>query len=76
MTLTVDVLLNKTIYFDGKRDTTLKIKKIVSKSYKSEVNEEHISIVIELGSHQVGRFTPQAGSAKNISTGLINFFQK
>ena len=75
MNQTFDIPLTETISFDGKRDTTLKIEKIGSKSYGRKVNEEHVSIVIEPGSQYTGHFTPETGSAKNISTGLINCFK-
>ena len=38
MNQTFDIPLTETIYFDGKRDTTLKIEKIGSKSYTRKVN--------------------------------------
>ena len=66
MNQTFDIPLTDLIYFNGKRDATLKIQKIFSKSYKRKLNRDHI--VIESGSHYAGNLTPQTGSAKNICT--------
>ena len=53
----------------------LKLRKIFSKSYQRKVKEDHISIVIEPGSHFTWNFTPQTVRAKNTSTGFINCFK-
>ena len=59
--------LAETVYRDGKRGTILEIEKIGSKS--------HISILEEPGSQCFGNFTPQTGSVRTISDGIINFFK-
>lgn len=59
----------KSIYFDGRIDTTK-----VQATALRYVKEEHISLVQEPGSNYLGHIVPITGSAKNISSSIMDFF--
>ena len=59
------------LYFDGKKDSTLTPQKFGVGTHF--VREEHITLVAEPGSNDVGHFTPYSGKAKDVSEGLLEF---
>lgn len=58
------------IYFDGRKDKTLKIVSKGNKKYRKVVVEEHISVLKELGSLYVGYATPLQGTANSIERAI------
>lgn len=64
------------IYFDGRKDQTLKEIDFGGKRVKKTVQEEHISIINEPGSKYFGHISVETGSAKGISDGLYEFISK
>lgn len=58
------------LYFDGRKDKTLKIVKKGTKRYKQVVIEEHVSVIKEPESIYVGYVTPLQGTAKAIETSI------
>jgi hypothetical protein len=61
------------LYFDGRKDNTLKIVKNGVKLYRTMVKKEHISLVQEPGSIYMGYVVPHVGSAKGIQTAITGF---
>lgn len=61
------------LYFDGKKDKTLKIVKKGGKCYRTMVVEEHISLIQEPGSIYMGYVVPDVGTAKGIETAITGF---
>lgn len=59
------------LYFDGRKDVTIKIEKKAEKSYRKTVKEEHYSLIQEPGSIYIGHVTPSSGTAKSVSTSII-----
>ena len=51
------------IYFDGRKDLTLKEEKKGEKCYRKKVLEEHITLVVEPGSQYIGHYSLKSGSA-------------
>lgn len=58
------------IYFDGRKDKTLKIVSKGNKKYRKVVVEEHISVLKEPGSLYVGYATPLQGTANSIERAI------
>lgn len=61
------------IYFDGRKDKTILMKESESKRARTEVTEEHITVLSEPGSKYVGHFSLSSGSANDIVNGLFDF---
>ena len=61
------------IYFDGRKDTTLKNVREGSKYYRRTVKEEHISLIQEPESIYLNHISPEGSSAKEIATSISNF---
>lgn len=61
------------IYFDGRKDKTVMMIKSESKRARTEVTEEHITVLSEPGSKYIGHFSVSSGSANNIVNGLYDF---
>ena len=64
------------LYFDGRKDKTLIMKEAGSKKSRSEIVEEHITVLTEPGSRYLGHFSLSNGSASNIANGLYDFCLK
>ena len=62
------------LYFDGRRDDTVKQIKIGNKFYKKVVKEEHYSLLKEPGSEYVGHVSPVNGEAITICNTIIEYF--
>ena len=58
------------LYFDGKRDSTLKLVKKGVKRVKMTVIEDHYTIVLEPGSQYKAHVTPESSTAKDISSAM------
>ncbi|KAL3283435.1 hypothetical protein HHI36_006580, partial [Cryptolaemus montrouzieri] len=56
----------KGLYFDGRKDRTLKKEKKGSRFYRKDVTEEHICLEEEPGSKFLGHVLPSSGSADDI----------
>lgn len=65
----------QSIYFDGRKDKTIKHDIIDSKMYKKTVTEEHIVLMQEPNSHYIGHTSPASGSSANICSSIIDFLQ-
>lgn len=61
------------LYFDGRKDATLKQIEVGGKLIKKTVQEEHISIIKEPGSTYLGHISVKTGSAQAIANGLHDF---
>jgi hypothetical protein len=55
------------LYFDGRKDKTLKIVSKGRKKYRQTIIEEHISIIKEPGSTYIGYAVPSHGTAKSLA---------
>lgn len=53
----------RALYFDGRKDETLKIVKRNGVSYRRKVKEEHITLVEKPGSQYIGHVVPSSGKA-------------
>ena len=64
------------IYFDSRKEQTL--KKIGTASHQSTtfVNEEHYVLVSEPGNVFLKQITPISGKAKDVSAAISNFFDE
>lgn len=58
------------LYFDGRKDKTLKVVTKGGKRYRKVVVEEHISVLKEPGSLYVGYTTPLHGTARGIEMSI------
>lgn len=61
----------ESIYFDGRKDAT-RIRD--GQNHVKIIKEEHISIIQEPGSHFVCHVTPQLGTARCISSTIMDYF--
>lgn len=58
------------LYFDGRKDKTLKIVTKGTKRYRQVVIEEHVSVIKEPDSIYLGYVTPSQGTAKTIEISI------
>ena len=63
------------LYFDGRKDKTLVLKKHGKKFYRRTVMEEHYVLVQEPDCKYLGHITPKSSSAADISSGIIEFLK-
>ncbi|XP_050308327.1 uncharacterized protein LOC126744782 [Anthonomus grandis grandis] len=63
------------LYFDGRKDKTLKVMAKAGKKYRKVVVEEHISVLKEPGSLYVGYTTPLHGTARSIERSISALLQ-
>lgn len=63
------------IYFDGRKDTTLIQEQEGNKYYRKRIQEEHISLVEEPGSKYMGHLAVKSGSAREISDCIAQFIE-
>ena len=61
----------QTIYFDGRKDKTMKMEKCDTKYYKRTILEEHIVLIQEPESKYVGHVTPKSGTAENCAKSIL-----
>ncbi|CAH1968197.1 unnamed protein product [Acanthoscelides obtectus] len=64
------------LYFDGRKDKTLKIVKKNGKCYRTLTVEEHISLIQEPGSIYLGYVVPNVGTAKGIEISIAEFLTR
>lgn len=64
------------LYFDGRKDKTLKIIKKSGKCYRTLIVEEHISLIQEPGSIYLGYVVPNVGTAKGIEISIAEFLSR
>lgn len=64
------------IYFDGRKDKTLVQTKEGDTFHRKTITEEHIALISEPGSKYFGHFEVSSGTAKNITTNVLQFLQK
>lgn len=64
------------VYFDGKRDSTLIDEKRRNRIYREKIAEEHISVISKPDSKYVRHFTPGSGTARSIYSGILQLFTK
>lgn len=64
------------LYFDGRKDNTLKIDKVNNKCFRRTAKEEHFSIIQEPGSIYVGHVSPTTGTSKDIASALLDFLKE
>lgn len=62
----------ESIYFDGRKDTT-RVRH--GSNHVKIVKEEHISIIQEPDSNYVGHVTPAIGTARCVSSTVMDYFQ-
>ena len=60
------------LYFDGKQDIT----RFHRKGAKCLQKEEHITLISEPGTKFIGHITPKTGSASDITTAMMTYFNE
>lgn len=65
----------KALFFDGRKDKTLKITKRNGIRYRRTVTEEHITLLEEPESQYIGHTVPKSGKAIHIKDSICEFFQ-
>jgi hypothetical protein len=65
----------RSLYFDGRKDHTIKNTLKGSKWYRQKAVEEHISLIEEPGSKYIGHVTPKSGSAQDVKNSLLNYLK-
>lgn len=66
----------KNIYFDGRKDLTLKLKESNNKKTRTEVTEEHVTLIAEPGNIYLGHIVPNSGSARDIVKSILSFTEE
>lgn len=64
------------LYFDGRKDNTLKIDEVNNKCFRRTAKEEHYSIILEPGSIYVGHVSPSTGSSKVIASAILDYLKE
>ncbi|GBM43476.1 hypothetical protein AVEN_9437-1 [Araneus ventricosus] len=65
----------KELYFDGREDSTLIEEKVDTKRYTRKAKEEHLSRVEEPSLRYITHLSPSFGTARQISTTIIKYFE-
>ncbi|GBN00618.1 hypothetical protein AVEN_185919-1 [Araneus ventricosus] len=63
----------KGLYFDGRKDSTLREERVDTKIYTIKEKEEHLSLE-EPGSRYITHLSPSFGTAKQISSTIYRMF--
>lgn len=63
------------IFFDGRKDTTIVQEKRGKHFHRKIIKEEHVVILAEPGSLYMGHLTPKSGSAENIRKCIVTFLK-
>ena len=63
----------ETLYFDGRKDNTLKLEKKGTRWYQKTVNEEHITLICEPSGKFLTHLTPQS-SAQSITDFICKYY--
>ncbi|CAG9792258.1 unnamed protein product [Diatraea saccharalis] len=71
----IDAIVEKAIYFDGRKDKTLINDKIGDRYHHIEVLQKHISVLTESGSIYLGHTTPSRNTAKGITDSIISLLE-
>lgn len=61
------------LYFDGRKDETIKLKIQGKRTNQTLIQEEHVVLVEEPDSCYIGFVTPKSGTAHNITSAIIEF---
>ncbi|KAK0067238.1 hypothetical protein Bpfe_003336 [Biomphalaria pfeifferi] len=64
----------QTLYFDGRKDKTIKLEKKGSRWYRNVVTEEHITILNEPGGKLITHLAPKSSSARDIADCLYTYY--
>ncbi|CAH0551078.1 unnamed protein product [Brassicogethes aeneus] len=65
----------KGLYFDGRKDNTLRQEKVGNKYYRKTVKEEHLSLLQEPESVYIGHIVPASGTAINLCDAIRVFLE-
>lgn len=71
-----DVIIVRSIYFDGSKDNRLYQDKIGVKLYRSSKKEGHISLIRESDSKYIGHVMPMTGTGKNICENVVLYLSQ
>ncbi|GBM01252.1 hypothetical protein AVEN_210045-1 [Araneus ventricosus] len=66
----------KRLYFDGRKDSILIEERVDTIRYTRKAIEENLSLNEEPGSRYITHFSPSFGTAKQISTTIIGYFER
>ena len=61
------------IFFDGKKDDSLRMIKKGSKFSKTCIEEEHYTVLQEPGSKYLTHLTPESSRAESVSQSILSF---
>jgi len=64
----------QTLYFDGRKDRTLKVEKNGSRWYRKVMTEEHITLLSEPGGTFLSHLTPESSSARGIVECISRYY--
>jgi len=64
------------LYFDGRRDKTLKQTKVGKITARTTIKEEHIVLVSEPGSMYLGHVAPISGKVQSVAESILYFLNK
>lgn len=65
----------KRLFFDGRKDNTLKYELIGNKKFKSMIKEEHISLISEPGGNYIGHVSCERGDAETITKNILSYLK-
>lgn len=66
-------LVLKSVYFDGRKDRTLKMEKIDGRVHKRSVVEEHLVLIEEPLSKYIGHVVPDSSTAKKCAECILHY---
>ncbi|KAK0069077.1 hypothetical protein Bpfe_001259 [Biomphalaria pfeifferi] len=64
----------QTLYFDGRKDKTIKLEKKGSCWYRNVVTEEHITILNKPGGKFITHLAPKSSSARDIANCIYTYY--
>lgn len=72
---TLETQYPQSVYFDGRKDRTLKMEKRGNKYYRASVVEEHIVLIEEPNSKYMGHVNPQSGTSSSCARSILNYLK-
>lgn len=65
----------QSVYFDGRKDRTMKMERRGKKYYRVNVVEEHIVLIEEPSSKYIGHVSPESGNSNSCAKSILNYLK-
>jgi len=70
------IALVEALYFDGRKDKTLKLEKKGSRWFRKTASEEHVTLMCEPGGKFLTHVTPDSSTARGITDSICKYYDE